>query len=114
MVSFLKSSVKVVKLINSTTQLMKIITTEEFAKATKLDKLPIPGLASLLMELMKINQVNELFAEAQPKQGIEFIDAILEGCGVSIEYDERELKNIPAQGGLSSRSKHPECGIEGM
>ena len=64
---------------------MKIITTEEFAKATKLDKLKMPGLAAFLMELMKINQVNDLFAQAQPKQGIEFIDAILEGCGVKIE-----------------------------
>ncbi|MDB5154957.1 MAG: hypothetical protein JWR54_3708, partial [Mucilaginibacter sp.] len=27
---------------------MKIITTEEFAKATKLDKLNMPGLAALL------------------------------------------------------------------
>src|ERR1700744_5054711 len=114
MASFLKSNVKVIKLINSTTQLMKIITTEEFAKATKLDKLPIPGLASLLMELMKINQVNELFAEAQPKQGIEFIDAILAGCGVSIEYDERELKNIPAEGGFVAIANHPYGGIEGL
>ena len=44
---------------------MKIITTEDFAKATKLDKLHMPGLAALLMELMKINQVNDLFAQAQ-------------------------------------------------
>jgi hypothetical protein len=54
---------------------MKIITTEEFAKATKLDKLKMPGLAALLMEIMKINQVNDLFAQAQPKQGVEFVDA---------------------------------------
>lgn len=93
---------------------MKIITTEEFAKATKLDKLHMPGLAALLMELMKINQVNDLFAEAQPKQGIEFIDAILEGCGVSIEYDERELRNIPKEGGFIAIANHPYGGIEGM
>ncbi|HEY0245383.1 MAG TPA: GNAT family N-acyltransferase [Mucilaginibacter sp.] len=93
---------------------MKIITTEEFAKATKLDKLKMPGLAALLMELMKINQVNDLFAEAQPKQGIEFIDAILEGCGVNIEYDERELKNIPKTGGFIAIANHPYGGIEGM
>ncbi|MDB5109616.1 MAG: hemolysin [Mucilaginibacter sp.] len=93
---------------------MKIITTEEFAKATKLDKLKMPGLAALLMELMKINQVNELFAEAQPKQGIEFIDAILEGCGVKIEYDERELRNIPATGGFIAIANHPYGGIEGL
>src|SRR5476651_1498769 len=93
---------------------MKIITTEEFAKATKLDKLHMPGLAALLMELMKINQVNSLFAEAQPKEGIEFIDAILEGCGVSIEYDERELRNIPANGSFIAIANHPYGGIEGM
>jgi hypothetical protein len=73
---------------------MKVITTEEFAKATKLDKLRMPGLAALLMELMKINEVNKLFAQAQPKQGPEFVDAILKGCGIKIEFDERELKNI--------------------
>lgn len=93
---------------------MKIITTEEFARATKLDKLPIPGLASFLMELMKINQVNDLFSEAQHKQGIEFIDAILAGCGVTVEYDERELKNLPANGGFIAIANHPYGGIEGM
>jgi putative hemolysin len=93
---------------------MKIITTEEFAKATKLDKLKMPGLAELLMEVMKINQVNELFAEAQPKQGIEFIDAILAGCGVTVEYDESDLKNIPKDGGFIAIANHPYGGIEGL
>jgi putative hemolysin len=93
---------------------MKIITTEEFAKATKLDKLKMPGLAALLMEVMKINHVNELFASAQPKQGTEFIDAILAGCGVEIEFDERELKNIPKEGGFIAIANHPYGGIEGL
>src|SRR6185503_17253079 len=69
---------------------MKVITTEEFAKATKIDKLKMRGLAALLMELMKINQVNELFDQAQPKQGPEFADAILKGCGIKVDFDERE------------------------
>src|SRR3984957_2891700 len=93
---------------------MKVITTEEFAKATKLDKLNMPGLAALLMEVMKINQVNELFAQAQPKQGPEFVDAILAGCGVDIEFDERELKNIPTTGSFIAIANHPYGGIEGM
>ncbi|OCX54593.1 hemolysin [Mucilaginibacter sp. PPCGB 2223] len=93
---------------------MKIITRAEFAKATKLDKLRLPGLAALLMEVMKINQVNELFAAAQPKQGPEFVDAILEGCGVSIDFDENELKNIPTEGGFIAIANHPYGGIEGM
>jgi putative hemolysin len=93
---------------------MKIITTEEFAKATKLDRLKMPGLAALLMEVMKINQVNDLFAQAQPKQGPEFVDAILEGCGIDIEFDERELKNIPTTGSFIAIANHPYGGIEGM
>ncbi|MFB9842728.1 GNAT family N-acyltransferase [Mucilaginibacter ginsenosidivorans] len=93
---------------------MKIITTEEFAKATKLDKLKMPGLAALLMEVMKINQVNKLFAQAQPAEGPEFVDAILKGCGVEIEFDERELKNIPATGSFIAIANHPYGGIEGM
>jgi putative hemolysin len=93
---------------------MEVITTEEFAKATKLDKLKLPGLAGLLMELMKINEVNKLFAQAQPKQGTEFVDAILEGCGISIEFDEKELKNIPAEGSFIAIANHPYGGIEGL
>ncbi|MES2276920.1 MAG: lysophospholipid acyltransferase family protein [Bacteroidota bacterium] len=93
---------------------MKIITTEEFAKATKLDKLKMPGLAALLMEIMKINQVNDLFAQAQPKQGPEFVDAILEGVGVTIDFDASELKNIPAEGAFIAIANHPYGGIEGM
>lgn len=93
---------------------MKVITTEEFAKATKLDKLKMPGLAPLLMELMKINQVNQLFAQAQPKQGPEFVDAILKGCGIEIDFDERELKNIPKEGAFIAIANHPYGGIEGM
>jgi putative hemolysin len=93
---------------------MKVITTEEFAKATKLDKLKMPGLAALLMELMKINQVNKLFAKAQPKQGPEFVDAILEGCGISLEYDEQDLKNIPQTGSFIAIANHPYGGVEGM
>lgn len=93
---------------------MKVITTEEFAKATKLDKLKMPGLAALLMELMKINQVNKLFASAQPKQGPEFVDAILEGCGIDIEYDPKELANLPQTGAFIAIANHPYGGIEGM
>jgi putative hemolysin len=93
---------------------MKIITTEEFAKATKLDTLKMPGLAAMLMELMKINQVNDLFEQAQPKQGPEFIDAILKGCGIEIEFDEKDLRHIPKNGAFIAIANHPYGGIEGL
>ena len=71
---------------------MKIITKEEFSKATKLDKLYMPGLASLLMEVMKINEVNHLFEKAEHLKGPAFIDKVLQIIGISVEFDESDLK----------------------
>jgi putative hemolysin len=93
---------------------MSIITKEEFARATKIDKLPMPGLASLLMEIMKINDVNETFAKVEHLSGIEFIDKILEILGVKVEFDEAELKNFPKDGAFLAIANHPYGGIEGL
>lgn len=93
---------------------MKIITTQEFAKATKIDKLGVPGLASLLMEVMKLNGINKVFSQNQHFEGIEFVDKILETIGVSIDFDEEELKHIPKTGGFIAIANHPYGGVEGL
>src|SRR5690606_29551961 len=93
---------------------MKIITTEEFAEATKLDRLRMPGLASLLMEIMKINDVNRTFEKAMSYKGIDFVDEILRLLGVKIEISESDLKNIPPSGAFIALANHPYGGIEGL
>lgn len=93
---------------------MKIITSEEFAKATKIDKLRMPGLASLLMEIMKLNDINETFAKAAEFEGIEFVDEILRLIGVKVEISESDLKNIPLEGAFTAIANHPYGGIEGL
>lgn len=93
---------------------MKIITKEEFSKATKLDKLHMPGLASLLMEVMKINEVNLVFEKAEHLKGPTFVDKVLQIIGVSVEFDEADLKNIPKKGAFIAISNHPYGGIEGL
>ncbi|HYK76099.1 MAG TPA: lysophospholipid acyltransferase family protein, partial [Daejeonella sp.] len=93
---------------------MKIITKEEFAKATRINKLRMPGLASLLMEVMKINDVNETFEKAEHLQGTPFVDKILQILGVNIEFDARELRNIPKDGAFIAIANHPYGGIEGL
>lgn len=93
---------------------MKIITSEEFAKATKLNKLRMPGLASLLMEIMKINDVNETFEKAEQFEGIAFVDEILRLVGVKVEVNESDLKNIPLEGAFTAIANHPYGGIEGL
>ncbi|MGX5688142.1 GNAT family N-acyltransferase [Arcticibacter tournemirensis] len=93
---------------------MKVISKEEFAKATRIDKLHLPGLASLLMEIMKINDVNAAFSKAHHLEGIDFIDKILEILGIRVEFDEAELKNIPRSGAFIAIANHPYGGIEGL
>ncbi|MBD3748129.1 MAG: lysophospholipid acyltransferase family protein [Sphingobacteriales bacterium] len=93
---------------------MKIITSEEFAKATKLNKLRMPGLASLLMEIMKINDVNETFEKAEQFEGVEFVDEILRLVGVKVEVNENDFKNIPLEGAFTAIANHPYGGIEGL
>jgi putative hemolysin len=93
---------------------MTLITSKEFAKATNIDKLRMPGLASLLMEIMKINDVNELVARAEHLQGIAFVDKVLQILGIKIEINEKDLKNIPKEGAFIAVSNHPYGGIEGL
>jgi putative hemolysin len=93
---------------------MKIITTQEFAKATKIDKLGVPGLAALLMEIMKLNDINKVFSKNEHFSGLEFVDKILETIGVSIDFDEDDLKNIPKTGGFIAIANHPYGGVEGL
>lgn len=93
---------------------MKIITTKEFAKATKIDKLGVPGLAALLMEVMKLNDINKVFSQNQHFNGLEFVDKILETIGVSIDFDDDDLRNIPKTGGFIAIANHPYGGVEGL
>ena len=93
---------------------MKIITKEDFSKAAKLDKLHLPGLASLLMEVMKINEINEVFQKAEHLQGPTFVDKILQIIGISVEFDANELRNIPKEGAFIAIANHPYGGIEGL
>ena len=93
---------------------MKIITTQEFAKATKIDKLGVPGLAALLMEVMKLNDINKVFSKNVQFSGLEFVDKIFETIGVTIDFDEEDLKNIPKTGGFIAIANHPYGGVEGL
>ena len=93
---------------------MDIISKKEFKSATKLDKVLMPGLANLLMEVMKINDVNKLYSKFQKLEGMDFVDGILNGLGIKIEIDEKDLKNIPAEGAFIAIANHPYGGVEGL
>lgn len=93
---------------------MKIISSDEFAKATKIDKLKLPGLAHIIMEFMQINDINDVFSQNQKYEGLEFVDKVLETIGVHIDFDENELNLIPKTGAFIAIANHPYGGVEGL
>lgn len=93
---------------------MAIISEKDFASATKLDRFRMPGLTHFLMELMKINEINEIYESSKEKEGVDFIDAVLNHIGIHLEIDETELKNIPTEGAFIAVANHPYGGIEGL
>lgn len=74
----------------------------------------LPGLANLLMEVMKINDVNKLYSQFHDLEGMDFVDGILNSLGIKIEIDEKELNNIPKDGAFIAIANHPYGGVEGL
>ncbi|MDQ3289930.1 MAG: lysophospholipid acyltransferase family protein, partial [Bacteroidota bacterium] len=67
-----------------------------------------------LMRLLKLHQLNEVYAATQNLNGIEFIDGVLNKLGIQFEVDAKELQNIPAHGAFIAIANHPYGGIDGL
>lgn len=91
---------------------MPIITTPELAQAVNISKMP--GLARVLMEIFKLNEINDVFDKVQDYEGLDFIDKLLDTIGVKIEIDPKDLKKIPKNGAFIAVANHPYGGIEGI
>ena len=77
---------------------MKIIDPVDVAKVTKLDKLGLSGLANVIMDVLKLNRINETYARHYDKKGVAFIDGLFEEFGIEFDYFEEELSRIPKEG----------------
>ena len=74
----------------------------------------IPGLAALLMRLMKIDAFNRMVHEAGALEGVAFTQFVFGYLGVTIEVDERDLTNIPQHGAFIAVANHPYGAIESL
>ncbi len=92
----------------------KLIETEDIIRAAKLNRFGGAGAAKVLMMLLRINKINKIYSELSHKEGIEFINAVIDELKLSYEVSEEELKKIPASGPFITISNHPFGGIDGM
>ncbi len=93
---------------------MEIINQKSVEEIIKIGNLPIHGVASLLMKLMKIDQINKLYDQNQDKEGLEFVDAVLKYLNIKISISDQDLKNIPLEDAFIAIANHPFGGIEGL
>jgi putative hemolysin len=70
--------------------------------------------ARFLMYLLRFQKLNKIYAKIQQKQGLEFIDEVISTLELKVEYDENELKRIPAQGPVIVVANHPLGGLDGL
>ena len=70
--------------------------------------------ARLLMHLLRFNQLNKLYDNISDKTGIESIDGIIKYLNVTLDFNEKDLKKLPANGSFITVSNHPYGGIDGI
>lgn len=93
---------------------MTLISKEKFSEVSGLSKIPIPGLSSYLMKVMKINNLNTIVKEGGNLEGADFADYVLSKIGVKVDFDSVEFQNIPRQGAFIVVANHPYGGIESL
>lgn len=71
----------------------------------------IAGFVYWLLELKRVNYIQNKLAD---KMGPDFSDAVLDECGVSVDYIPEQLSRIPAEGGFITVSNHHFGSIDGM
>lgn len=92
----------------------ELIEKDQIADLIKIGNVKSNLLAGMMMNILSINKINELYSKSYNLDTIPFIDYLLEQLGISIEFDEKELQNIPKNGAFISVSNHPYGGIEGL
>ena len=93
---------------------MSLVDKKDIAKVVQLDKVGMSMLAKPIMDILRISDINEVYAKFEALEGVEFIDALLEEFKVEFDYYAEELKRIPKEGPFITVSNHPLGGIDGI
>lgn len=90
----------------------KLIPKEALASATRLPKDNL--LLALLTRVARIDEVNELYDSICNTEGLEMIDKMFRELDLEIEFDEKQLENIPKTGPFIVIANHPFGALDGL
>ena len=92
----------------------KLITSSDIKKALKLKGFLGTCAAKMLMSFCGLNKANRIYPYVEQYQGYDFTEQLLKYFNISSEVSQKQLENIPKEGGFTLVSNHPFGGIEGI
>lgn len=95
---------------------MGLVSAKEVAKAIHLDKYGFIGtfIGWLLMKVLKISTLNAIYNRHKHREGIDFLNGLLDEFGIKFEIPEEDLKRLPKDGPFITISNHPLGGVDGV
>ena len=95
---------------------MSLVTAKEVANVVGLSKLGFIGtfFGWILMKILRISTLNKIYNRHKTKEGIHFLDSILNEFKIEFEVPKEDLDRIPKTGAFISISNHPLGGIDGI
>lgn len=95
---------------------MSLVSSQDIAKSVKLDRFGKTGLGIgwVLMKLLGISKINRFYDKIKDKEGLDFINAILNELNIDFEIPEDDLKRLPKEGAFITVSNHPLGGMDGV
>ncbi|MEL7587965.1 MAG: GNAT family N-acyltransferase [Prolixibacteraceae bacterium] len=72
------------------------------------------SLAKFIMYVLRFSKLNKIYGQIGDKQGIAFIDALINLLEINYAFDENELKKVPKTGPFIVVSNHPFGGLDGI
>ncbi|NVJ89025.1 MAG: lysophospholipid acyltransferase family protein [Flavobacteriaceae bacterium] len=95
---------------------MALVTSKEIAQVLGLQKFGFIGtfIGWLLIRILRISALNRIYKNNKHKKDVEFLDGLLEDCGIKFEIPKEDLKRIPKDGPFITVSNHPLGGVDGI
>jgi putative hemolysin len=93
---------------------MQLVTSKDISKVIHLNKFGGEVLAKLLMQVLKFNKVNKVYSQTKDKEGIEFVNSVIEHLGINYEVSEDDLKRIPENNPFIVIANHPFGGVDAI
>ena len=95
---------------------MALVTSKEIAGVIGLEKFGFLGtfVGWLLIRILRISAINRIYNKNKNKEGLHFLNGVLNDCNIVFQIPEEDLKRIPKEGAYITISNHPLGGIDGV